>query len=244
MVPKYKVRTIICKNCGKKSTKRRPDGQKYCSLECYRNGPRPQRKTGKTTKCGTCHKEIYVRLSELKDTNFCSVECFNVFQSSKVSYTCKICGKIFEWSPSREHNLGRVPKYCSIECRNACGEWKQSAVIAGNLIQCNAKGLNKLELAGNEILDALGIEYQTQVLVCNKFCVDVFIESSNLVIQWDGDYWHGYKGVKDARQQKRCLLDKSQDAYLLKAGYKVLRFWEHEVYKEQEKVYEDIKATI
>jgi very-short-patch-repair endonuclease len=229
----YKVRTIICKKCGKVDTRRRPDGRQYCSLECYRSAPRPDRKTGEHKHCGKCGKEIYVRKTESKPVNFCSVDCFNEHQSQKLEYTCKTCGKTFRWSPSRVKQV--VPAYCSVSCRTACEDWRQS-IIAGNLVLQNSKEPTSLEVAGNALLDLLGIEYETQVLICNKFTVDVFIASKNLVIQWDGDYWHGYGGAKDERQRKRQRLDKSQDAYMRKAGYKVIRFWEHEVKKEPEKV--------
>jgi very-short-patch-repair endonuclease len=235
----YKVRTITCAKCGKVDTRRRPSGRKYCSLECYRASPKPERKTGKHCKCGKCGNPIYVRRCQVRGVNYCSVACLNAAQSRKVEYVCRVCGKAFALSPS----LARG-KYCSIACRNNCQEWKRNSVIAANLAQQNAKGPTSLELAGCALLDLLGVEYETQVLICEKFVVDVLIPERRLVIQWDGDYWHGYGGATDDRQRKRQRLDKSQDSYMRKAGYTVLRFWEHEVHKESERVVENIKASI
>ncbi len=242
MKSKYKVRTIVCARCGKTSTKRRRDGQRFCSLECYRASPKPERKTGSERQCGTCGKAIWVRPSAEKPVNYCSVACFNKAQSKKIQYACKVCGSLFTWSPSRvkQHD----PTYCSVACRTVCPEWKRNAAIAGNLAQQNAKKPTSLELAGCALLDALGVEYQTQVLICDKFTVDVLVPERNLVIQWDGDYWHGYGGAKDERQKKRVQLDKSQDAYMRKAGYTVLRFWEHEVKQEGDSVSENIRKAI
>jgi len=56
--------------------------------------------------------------------------------------------------------------------------------------------------------------------------------TQKLVIQWDGDYWHNLP--------KRRQLDESQDKYMKKCGYKVLRFWEHEVKGNSNKVKEVI----
>lgn len=242
MESKYKERTITCQKCGKVSTKRRPDGQKFCSLACYRASEKPERKTGRERECGSCGKAIWVRPNAEKPVNYCSVACFNKAQSRKVRYVCKVCGSPFEWSPSRvkENN----PTYCSVGCRTACPEWKRNSVIAGNLAQQNAKEPSSLERAGCALLDAIGVEYKTQVLIGDKFTVDVFVPSRNLVIQWDGDYWHGYGVAKDNRQKKRVKLDRSQDAYMRKAGFKVLRFWEHEVKNEGESVSENIRKTI
>jgi len=242
MKAKYKVRTITCQKCGKVSTKRRRAGQKFCSLACYRASAKPERKTGRERKCGTCGKTIWVRLSSEKPVNYCSVACFNNAQSHKVQYVCKVCGSPFEWSPSRAKQDN--PTYCSVKCYTVCPEWKRKAVIAGNLAQQNAKEPTSLERAGCVLLDALGVEYKTQVLICDKFTVDVFVPSRNLVIQWDGDYWHGYGGAKDERQKKRVKLDRSQDAYMRKAGFTVLRFWEHEVKEEGMSVSENIRKAI
>ena len=44
-------------------------------------------------------------------------------------------------------------------------------------------GINKLELAGQKILKEIGIEFQEQVLMFNKFLVDVLIPSKNIIIQ-------------------------------------------------------------
>lgn len=242
MKNRYKKRHLICISCGKSVSKRMPKGRKYCSLECYRRSERPQRKTGVQATCGNCGNEIYIRKSEIKNINFCSTKCRDKKLNRKISFFCKVCGKEFRWSPSRLKQQN--PTYCSIECRNKCSEWKQKAVIAGNLIQQSKKGLNRLEKAGNVLLDILNIDYQTQVLICNKFLVDVLIPDKRIIIQWDGDYWHGFNEIKTESQKKRMLLDKSQDAYLKKAGYQIIRFWEHEVYKEKEKVIENIRKTI
>lgn len=91
---------------------------------------------------------------------------------------------------------------------------------------------NKLELAGYSILNEMGVEYEPQSLVAGKFCVDAVIESQKIIIQFDGDYWHANPQkfpVPDERQKKRIALDKSQDAYLRKMGYIIIRIWEHEI---------------
>lgn len=217
-----------------------PAGRKFCSLDCYRAAPRPDRKTGINTVCGFCEKDIYVSKSALKPVNYCSTDCHDKAQSRKEKYTCLNCGGSFYWSPSRAR---QQPKYCGIKCRTESPTWRQG-MIQANLVQQHKKGLNKLEELGQKILKDIGVPFQEQVLMFDKFCVDVFLPSHNIVIQWDGNYWHGYKGAKDDRQKQRQKLDKSQDAYMAKAGVKVLRFWEHEVKKEREKVIEVITRAI
>lgn len=246
MSNQYKVRTIKCMGCGKTVTKRMPEGRKYCSLECYRSSLRPQRRTGEVVKCEYCGKKTYQPKSqlELHDNHFCSFECATAYQArNRVEFICPICGKEFHWSQSVLKQ--RTPKYCSIKCRDSDPNYMGH--ILGNLAQSKKKGLNKLEKAGKQILEEIGVDYQEQVLIENNFLVDAFIASKNIVIQWDGDYWHGYgKDIKevDDRVRKRMQLDISQDAYMNKCGYRVMRFWAHEVYKERDKVSDNIKRAI
>ena len=98
---------------------------------------------------------------------------------------------------------------------------------------------SRLEQAGYAILDDLHIPHVRQHLVGGKFCVDAFVPSHSLVVQFDGDYWHG-NPIKfptlDARQTHRYHLDTSQDAYMRKCGYTVVRFWESEVHRQPDHV--------
>lgn len=216
----------------------------YCSKECTHKA----RDTKQLVRCGCCGAEIY-RLIDKTNPNkhyFCSNACLNKWQGrNKIEFVCKICGKRFYRSPSWIKQ--KRGYYCSMACRNADEQWKMNACTKGNMIQCKKKGLNKLELMGNEILNALKLEYQTQCLINDKICVDVYIPKHNLIIQWDGDYWHGkdipYDEMDD-RVKHRVSLDKSQDAYFKKCGFNELRFWESDVKYRKDLVYANISRSI
>lgn len=233
----------ICPVCEKEFyAKGNPSRRIYCSRKCGDTA----RNTGKYVLCAVCGKEIYRTRGRLKNSKnyFCSSECANQWQGrTKISYLCKICGKEFKWSPSVAK---RNPKYCSIGCRNKDPEWAINSYIKANIIQQNKKGPNKLELAGRAILVGLELQFNEQVLIANKFLVDVFIPKYNLIIQWDGDYWHGHEKYEklDKRQQKRKIIDKSQNAYFKKCGYALLRFWESDVKKEAKEESDYIRRTI
>ncbi len=234
----------ICAFCGKEFYVRGNETKrKYCSRQCSANS----RKKGKIIKCEWCGKEVYKPKSHLDNikNHFCSLKCANEYQGrNKVEYRCKTCGKIFRWSKSRVTQAN--PTYCTVECRNKDPQWILNACIKANRVQQKKKGLNNLELKGRKILQDIGIKFDEQVLLADKFLVDVLVPSFDLVIQWDGDYWHCHPRFKnpDKRQQRRAKLDKSQDAYLKKCGYKVLRFWESEVKKEVAGESDYIRRTI
>jgi len=246
----YKIRTFICVGCGIRVTKRVPKNRKYCCHECYLHSKHPNRKTGKIVKCDWCGKEIYKCKSALKHSKnyFCNLECANKYQSrNKDKYICKTCGNVFYRSPYWKSH-GYILKYCSMKCRNNSKDWHK-VCINGNLIQQKKKGLNAIELKGRAILQEAGLElekdFMEQTLINKKFLVDIFIPKYKLVIQWDGDYWHCHPKFKnpDKRQIKRRELDKSQDKYLKKCGFTVLRFWEFEI-KREVKGIDYIKRTI
>lgn len=234
----YKVRTIVCVACGKSVTDHMRAGQKYCSLDCYRAHPRPQRMTGAERPCEVCGILTYIDASRLKRTKtfFCSPEHANQWQGrNRDSYICKTCGTPFTWSASRKAQTN--PTYCSPSCRDADPERRES-LIQMNAAQATVKP-NKLEIAGYAILDDIGIPYKRQELMFGKFCVDAVYPDIRLVVQFDGDYWHG-NPVRfpnpDSRQSRRMWMDKAQDAYMAKAGYAVIRLWERDVKSAQSAV--------
>jgi very-short-patch-repair endonuclease len=230
----YRKSYLICSICGKRFYNKGNNGErKYCSKKCSVVG----RKTGKIVQCKNCGEDIYKRNSHLKNTNlFCSKVCADKYSGrNKIKFVCKICGSTFGLSKSVVDGRKFDIKYCSIECRNNDKEQMLANSIKGNLAQQNKHGLNKLELSGKRILDDLKINYEEQVLMFNKFLVDVLIEEKKFIIQWDGIYWH--------TKPKRMFLDKSQDVYFKKCGYNVLRITDKEIKEDINEVYNKIKLA-
>lgn len=216
-----------CETCGKTFQPTYNTSKRFCSAECRYAA----RKTGATVPCEICGTHIYIPAVRLAISKhyFCCVQHLNKWQArTKVEYTCRICGKPFRWSPSRSRQ--NEVKYCSLACRNRDPEVAQR-LRTMNLRQQERK-INRLERDGYALLNALGIEYQPQHLIGGKFCVDAFVPVANTIIQFDGDYWHGNPiqfPAPDARQTRRMILDKSQDAYMAACGYSVIRIWESDL---------------
>lgn len=247
----------LCKTCGKKFYKKgNPLKTKtgiYCSRKCFIK----TKKTGKLIKCKTCDKEVYKQACFLKKNKnlFCNIKCAQKYQKrNQIEFICKICKNKFKLSKSRvqqrEQDKNEV-LYCSWECRLKDKEHMKLNSIRGNLAQFYKRGLNKLELEGRNILINLGLElnkdFKEQVLIKNKFLVDIYIKNKNLIIQWDGDYWHGNPNLYNIfskHQIKRKGNDKGQNKYLEKCGYKILRFWEFDIKNNKGVVIENIKRAI
>ncbi len=239
MKPMYAERSFTCIGCNKVITKRTSKSNtKYCTLQCYRTSKRPNLLNGKVIKCDNCGCDTYKSLSFLKKTtnHFCSVKCANEYQSrDKIKLNCYTCNKSFEVSKSKTVN-GLNRKYCSIDCRNDDDEHMKNTSLKANMANLNKVGLNRLEKKGSDILNDLNIEHETQVPMFGKFIVDVLIKNKKIIVQWDGEYWHN--------KPKRKNLDISQDLYLNKCGYKVIRITDKQIKNNINEVYQTITDLI
>ena len=73
----------------------------------------------------------------------------------------------------------------------------------------------------SNILTEYNIPFESQYNFNNKFRCDFAIPSKKIIIECDGDYWHNLDRVKKK--------DRAENAYIIKCGWKILRFWEYEL---------------
>ena len=216
---------------------------KYCSRKCFLK----MRRNGRVIICESCGKEVYKPLSHIihQKHHFCSVYCTNKHKrKDQIAFICKICSKKFWWSKSRIKTNN--PTYCSTNCKKEDKDFMHSLGVKAYLIQHNKNGLNKIELAGQKILKDMNLKFREQVAIANKFLVDVIIPENNLIIQWDGEYWHCHPKIDNPteRQLRQKKLDESQDSYLRKCGYKIIRFWETDIKENPEMIKCKIKESL
>lgn len=89
-------------------------------------------------------------------------------------------------------------------------------------LQTNAlKQDTGIELKMKDALTQLNISYEHPFSFNDKFLCDFAIPSMKIIIECDGDYWHNREDIKNR--------DKAKNAYITKCGWKMLRFWEHEI---------------
>jgi len=225
--------TCVCKFCGIKFYRRPKKNRisQFCSIKCtnkWQQSPEgikhhkeqklKERGTGKNIVCDNCGKTFYRMNSRLDFKNrYCSWKCRRI---GKV-LICPVCNKKFRRPPSDIKNA--TINYCSDECRNI------------GILQRRENGElfvpdTKPERMGREILEQLNIPFIEQKAI-GFYLVDVLIQP-NIVIQWDGDFWHGNpkKFLKlTPVQKKNVQRDKRCDTYLKKRNYKILRFWESDL---------------
>src|SRR3989304_8154763 len=98
----------------------------------------------------------------------------------------------------------------------------------------------KIELKIRAELDRRRFEkdkdYFCNINVDNIANVDIFLPALKIVIECDGCRYHACKQCGFTKYyQNVIMLDKRKTDLLEKAGYKVYRFWEHEINESPEK---------
>jgi len=78
-----------------------------------------------------------------------------------------------------------------------------------------------IELKMKDALDKQGIQYLHPYNFKDKFLCDFAIPSENIIIECDGDYWHNRPEI--------IKRDSAKNGYISKCGWKMLRFWEHDI---------------
>lgn len=139
---------------------------------------------------------------------------------------------------SNEANKGR--SYEAIYGDEKSEEIKEKLRIASpRRMAMFARKVTKPEQIVAHILSSLGIEYETQYAI-GYYTVDFFVPGANLVIQADGDFWHAnpknYPTPETLSevQTKQQRKDKACNTFLRNKGFKLLRIWENDLYKQPE----------
>jgi very-short-patch-repair endonuclease len=100
------------------------------------------------------------------------------------------------------------------------------------------------EVKIQNFLRFLGIEFFTHqyMHINHGYQCDILIPSMNLVIECDGDWYHGNKNVhpnlKDW-QIERIKRDQLRTSELIEKGFRVLRLWEHEINDMDIEIFKD-----
>ncbi len=129
---------------------------------------------------------------------------------------CELCGGNYRGKSCVIKNR----KYCNRKCAGLANAGKSS-------------GTNKntsIELLVEEQLKRWDLEYDKHIPLCKIGNVDFFLPRHNIIIECDGDYWHNPKYFPETAQN-----DATKNLVWNFNGYKVFRFWEHEINKSPKK---------
>jgi len=91
-----------------------------------------------------------------------------------------------------------------------------------------------IEIKIEEELLKRKIEFNKQVPLCKVALVDFYLPKNQIVIQCDGCYFHSCEKHYPTEHKDAPARDRGQDAVLESNGFKVYRFWEHEINESAE----------
>ena len=110
-------------------------------------------------------------------------------------------------------------------------------------------GTSKLEKRfAKDFLDKLGIKYiyQFKAEEIGRY-FDFYLPENNVIIEVDGDYWHG-KGLvheeKNRMQKHAEWVDKQKDIWAIEHGIPVIRIWENDINNNPQKVVEILRKKL
>lgn len=183
--------------------------------------------------CIICSKSFKITPSRIKTAKYCSKTCYGKGKIGSGKFLVSVCGQCGKSIKNRKKRI-----YCSIQCRAiAVGNknrrhpvhvpkimdraFFKKISLLGIAKQQRSKEPTSIEKKLYDELFLRRIKFKKQELINNKFLVDAFIPSLNLVIEADGDYWHALDRVKRK--------DKAENAYLSKCGFSILRLSEKEI---------------
>jgi len=112
------------------------------------------------------------------------------------------------------------------------------------------KPMNKLEKYVSSILDENNINYTFQFFLktkegtCKSY--DFKIKNTNILIEIDGDYWHGGPSLEKHfyKLEETKQNDVLKDKLALENGFTLIRIWESDIYKQPDLIINKIKSLI
>ncbi|MFJ9810709.1 DUF559 domain-containing protein [Streptomyces sp. NPDC101158] len=163
---------------------------------------------------------------------YCSDACRHVGKRTRAAKTCPVCATVFEVPASLEASR----RTCSRKCRTEFLRTDPTllAVLAqARHNQLTSRTPTRPERILYGMLDQviaesrLDVVWEPQYRV-GRWTVDAAIPTLKIVLQADGDYWHGLhpKWREDPRVRRNMDNDAYQNRKLREMGWTVLRFWE------------------
>jgi very-short-patch-repair endonuclease len=166
---------------------------------------------------------------------YCSVKCRGLARQNRVIKTCPVCEKDFETPASIAWTC------CSRECATQLRRDDPVEVERVRRMQHDlmvSKVPTKPEEALYRYMDEVfgPEEWFPQAYVLGRWTVDAWVPSLNLVVQADGDWWHGWseKSRSNATVRANMGRDQGQNHYLEKIGWPYIRLWEHELLRDHD----------
>jgi len=235
-----RLEKIPCPVCGKpfKPYARSDTGhKKYCSQKCAHaaNGARVWSDEERRIVAERYPTEGADLLAAEFDTTISSIQCI-AYREGVTLDDAVFAERVH--GTAREYMTENNPMFDPEVRQKVADYWEEHPKERDRVLSALFEGHQKLEKdqpsgleeGTAEMLDEFRVPYEHAHLIKPKFVVDFLIED-HLILQVDGDYWHGHPRFEPLtdRQLAQQRRDKAQDAYLETCGYTVVRIWESDL---------------
>jgi len=189
--------------------------------------------------CPVCNRKIRARR---KNQVYCNISCYS--KSGKLINAAKNSSMIKNNSIKKYHLGCRHSESVKEKIRNSSSRhsFQKGKLNPGfnksketilkikekRLYQKILKKDTKPEIIIQKLLTDFGIKFVKHKPITNiahKYQCDIYI-NPKVIIECDGDYYHNYPNGRE--------IDKIRTKELMEAGYKVVRFWEHQIYEDMD----------
>lgn len=177
----------------------------------------------------------------LKNLNIKRIEQY-ISARLKIKFQCLICNHIWKTQPSHILNDKSGCPNCALNNRKPHTQATKEKIKYGVLAhRANNRFIlpTTPERAVHSELYKYNIQFTTETLINNRFCVDIYIPIYNLIIYVDGCYWHACPSHFPMANKPKS--DMTRLPYLTKCGYNIEIIWEHDINNNCETI---IKAIL
>ena len=175
-------------------------------------------------ECGMCGKKFDSNTSLRSHKSYCTHRADHPDEDTK----CPECEEVFSSHRGMKIHVSIV--HCDVFRTD-----QRAQRIKESKKKSKVRLDSKAEKAFFEKLSNIFSDLERNFVIHDYFHVyDMYVPSLNVLIEFDGDYWHGnsnvYPETKFSEQIKwRRELDHYRTKELIEKGYKVLRLWEKEI---------------
>lgn len=241
-----------CLQCGKETkisfSRNELSIFKFCSIKCHNL----YKKDNTIYNCPICEKEFLYKEKDKKFYGTCgNIECIDQHKKNRnknISKTHWTKGKDSDKIHSnkiktrlendRKFNRKYVP--WNKGKKNVYSKETIEKIRNATIKQMSDGKIKKtkIEIKIEQFLIEQNINYKYSFIL-NKRQYDFIIKDHNLLIEADGDYWHGnpskYKELSD-RQILKQKDDRIKDRIAKENGFEIIRFWESDIYNKFDEV--------
>ncbi|WP_406153026.1 endonuclease domain-containing protein [Streptomyces sp. NBC_01023] len=204
--------------------------------------------------CCVCDEHFRARRSRIDEGRklYCSEDCQAKETAANKIYEerpCEHCGETMVLTHTEDVEDRR---FCGWECYNLHRP-TDPEVLERMARMRNAQLQQTKPTRCEEILyrlmdQAIPGQWEPQLRLFH-WTVDAAVPEQQLVVQADGDYWHGLTAAKSGQTPSPSVAltikkDRAQDKYLTTAGWRVLRLWESELKQDPDWCLRRIKAAL